>query len=202
MNKLFKRILNSTCLFYMISSFMLNFIIWLSYYNESQSRMLQIWANLVILFTCIIISTIVVYERRKKEANTKFLSIFASYVGIIYTATSITVNIIQYIIKKENFWNGYTILIILLFAIVASLLILKVKFKSYLVASITNFFILGIFYYIIFVVKAGYTKGNSLLISLSIYFAIYAISAVIYYLTTKKKHKKENSEKTYNNLFS
>lgn len=202
MNKLFKRILNSTCLSYLISSFVLNFIIWLSSYNENQSRMLEIWANLIILSICLIVSSIVVYKRRKIEVTIRFIAIFTSYVGSIYTITSMIVNIIQYIIKKENFWNGYTLLILLLFAIVASFLILKIKIKSYLISSIVNFFILGIFYYIIFAVKAGYTKGNSLLISLGIYFAIYIVSAIAYYLITKKKRTKQNAEKAYKSLFS
>ncbi len=202
MNKLFKRILYSTCLFYMISSFLLNFIIWLSSYNENQSRMLEIWANILILFICLTVCSFVEYKKRKKEAKTKSIVLFASITSIIYTLSTTLTNIVQYIIKRENFWNGYTLLILLVFSIVATFLILKLKVKSYLVASILNFFVVGIFYYIIFVVKADYTKGNSLLISISIYSVIYIASAIIYYLITKKKRKKQNSEKTYNNLFS
>lgn len=202
MNTLFKRILKSTCLSYMISSFIINFVTWLFSYNEQQSRMLEIWANIIIFAICLIICSIVVYKRRKKEKSAKYIAHFASVTAIIYTLSTTVINIIQYIIKKENFWNGYTLLIILLFSMVASLLILKIKIRGYLIASIFNFFVIGIFYYIIFVVKAGYTKGNSLLISISIYLAIYIASAIIYYLITKSKRKKQNSEKAYKSLFS
>ncbi|MBO5440523.1 MAG: hypothetical protein J6A53_07710 [Clostridia bacterium] len=202
MNTLFKRILKSTCLSYMISSFIINFVTWLFSYNEQQSRMLEIWANIIIFAICLIICSIVVYKGRKKEKNAKYIAHFASVTAIIYTLSTTVINIIQYIIKKENFWNGYTLLILLLFSIVSSFLMLKVKFKNYLVLSILHFFIIGIFYYIIFVVKAGYTNGNSLLISLSIYSVIYIALTIVYYLITKKKRKKQNSEKNYNNLFS
>ena len=186
----------------MISSFIINFVTWLFSYNEQQSRMLEIWANIIIFAICLIICSIVVYKRRKKEKSAKYIAHFASVTAIIYTLSTTVINIIQYIIKKENFWNGYTLLILLLFSIVSSFLMLKLKFKNYLVLSILHFFIIGIFYYIIFVVKAGYTNGNSLLISLSIYSVIYIASTIVYYLITKKKRKKQNSEKNYNNLFS
>ncbi len=202
MNKLFKKILYSTCLSYMISSFLLNFITWLFSYKENQSRMLELWGNIIILFICLTICSIVEYKKRKKEANTKYIVPFASVSAIIYTLSTTLTNIVQYIIKKENFWNGYTLLILILFSIVAAFLILKVKIKNYAVASILNFFVIGFFYYIIFVVKAGYTKGNSLLISLGIYLTIYIASAIIYYLISKKNSEKQNSKKSYNNLFS
>ena len=202
MNKLFKRILNSTCLSYMISSFIINFTTWLFSYKDKQSRMLEIWANILIFAICFTVCTIIICKNRKKETNSNLIYQFASITAIIYTLSTTSTNIVQYIIKKENFWNGYTLLILLLFSIIASILILKLKIKSYLVASIVNFFIIGIFYYIIYVVKAGYTKGNALLVSLGIYSVVYIISAVIYYLITQNKRKKENSEKAYKSLFS
>ena len=202
MNKFLKKIINSTCISYAICSFILNLIVWLTSSKGNQSRMLGILTNLFILFACLVISIIVNYKKRKEEAFISSLLTFASYTGIIYTISSLVVNTIQYIIKVENFWNGYTLIILLLFSIVVSFLLLKAKFKSFLISLIVNFFIIGIFYYIIFVIKSGFTKGNSLLISLSIYFIVYSLSSFIYYLTVRKRIKKENSEKNYTSLFS
>lgn len=201
MNKLFKNFINLSCLFYTISSFIFNFIPWL-FSKTNQSTMLKISANLIILVFCVIISTFITYKKRKKDKiNNKKTSLL--FLGcIIYTITFFVLNITQYIIQKNNFWNGYTLLINLLFSLVCSFLAYKVKFKSYLTTCVFNFFIIGIFYYIIFVVKAEYSKGNSLIISLGIYFIIFALSAFLYYLLINKKHKNKNSEKSYKNLFS
>ena len=202
MSNIFKKIISSTCLSYTISSFILNFIVWISSHSINQSRMLEIWANILILLVCFFCCTIIECRKNKKEAKPKFIVCFASISSVIYTFSTMVTNTVQYIIKQENFWNGYTLLILLLFSIIASFLILKIKIKSYLIASILNFFIIGIFYYIIFVVKAGFLKGNLLLISTSIYFIVYMASAVIYYLITKNNRKKQNSKKDYKSLFS
>ena len=201
MNKLFKNFINLSCLLYIISSFILNFLPWL-FSKNNQSTMLKIWANFIILLFCMIISTVISCKNRKKEKIISKKASFIFYGCIIYTITFFILNITQYIIQKNNFWNGYTLLIILLFSLVCSLLAYNVKFKSYLTTCIFNFFIIGFFYYIIFVVKAEYSKGNSLIISLGIYFIIFALSAFVYYLLIKKKQKNKNSEKSYKNLFT
>ncbi len=201
MFKIIKRISNSTCIFYTIFSLVLNFIPWL-FSKNNQSNMLKIKANLIILLFCTIISIVIICIRSNKEINVKSKEKFYIFGSFIYTISFFILNITQYIIKKENFWNGYTLLIILLFGLVCSFLVYKFKFKNYLVASIFNFFVIGIFYYIIFVLKSEYSNGNSLIISLGVYFIIFTLSAFIYYLFIRKKHKIKNSEKSYKNLFS
>ena len=197
MGKFLKRILNFSCSSYMIISFIINISIWISSYDKNQSRMLGIGANLIILLICLIISTIVLYKTRKKETNIKT---FVFTVGIIYTVISILVNIIQYIIKKENFWNGYTLLIILIFSIVVTLLGNVIK-KKFFIKSIVNFFVFGAFYYIVFIVKAGYTKGSSFIISIGIYVVIFSLYTITCYFINKNKQIKDNLKKDYNNVF-
>ena len=199
MNKLFTKILFSTCLLYTICSFVINFVPWLFSENNS-NRMLAIWANLIILLMCFIVCIIYGVKNKKKLKASKhnFIYVF----GAIYTLSSYLLNIIQYIIKKDNFWNGYTLLILMFFSLTCACLILKIKFKNYLVSSILNFFVIGFFYYIFFVVKTNYKNGNALLISLGIYFVLFISIDVIYYLMITQKRKRINSEKTYKNLFS
>ena len=201
MNIFLLKIINTSCLIYTISSFILNFLPWL-FSKKSQSTMLTIWANLIILIISVIVSVIIEYKLRKKEKNTSSLLKLVFLCSIIYTLSSYLLNITQYIIQKENFWNGYTLLILLLFSSVASFSIEKIKFKSYLVSSIFNFILIGIFYYIFYVVKAKFNEGNSALVSLGIYCGIYITSAIVYYLIVRKKKNQENSEKSYKNLFS
>ena len=199
MNKLFKKIVNLTCLLYVVSSFILNFLPWL-FSKKGNSTMLTIWANLIIFITCFIFASAFMCKHKNKKECSK-LKLF-NLIGGIYSIAFFCLNIIQYIIKKENFWNGYTLLILILFGFVCSILITKVKINNYLVSAIFNYIILGIFHYIFFVIKAGFTKGTYLLISIGIYTLIYVSSAIVYYIFIAKNHKKQNSNKTYKNLFS
>lgn len=200
MANLFKKILSYTCFLYTLLSFVLNLIVWFT--NGMSSIMLGFSGNMIVLLFCFITSLACIYKARKKKASTNTSLKFYYCVGIVYSFSSICVNVIQYIIKKDNFWNGYTLIILLLFSVVCSFLVFKIKIKNYLISAIFNFFVLGVFYYIIFVIKAGYTKENSLLISLGIYFATYALISIAYYLIIRKKYKKQNSEKSYKSMFS
>jgi len=201
MSNTYRRILNFACLSYTIISFALNFIIWLSSLKRNQSRMLEIWANIIVFLICLFTCMIIEYKKKKKQINTTFIISFASTCSILYTISSTVTNIAQYILKKENFWNGYTLIILLLFSITTTFSILRIKCSSYIVSALLNFLIVGVFYYIIFVLKAGFHKGN-LLISLTVYAIIYVVSAIVYYLITKNSRKELNSNKEYKNLFS
>lgn len=206
MNKFFSRIFNLSCFYYMIVSFVLNFIAWI-FSENNHNRMLTIWANLVLYLICFIASIFLLNTKRKLKSNTsKIDDVLYKYgiykSGIIYTLVFFVLNTTQYIIKVENFWNGYSIMLIILFSAVSTFLILKVKFKSFLVCSILNYFIIGIFYYIFFVVKANFKNGNALLISIGVYTTIYIICSIVYYLLIAKKQSVENSEQNYKNLFS
>ena len=206
MKKFLAKTLNSSCLYFMISSFILNFIAWI-FSENNHNRMLTIWANLLVFLICIIISIYICYKKRKKLSKTNFFENALCKYGIyksciIYVLTFFLLNITQYIIKVENFWNAYSILIIILFSIVASFLIIKVKFKSYLANSFINYFVIGIFYYIFYVIKANFNSGNAQLISIGIYTLLYIACAFTYYLIIAKKRCVKNSEENYKNLFT
>jgi len=200
MSNLFKKIFGLTCIIYAFISIALNIIVWIS--NGMKGIMLKIGANIIILVICCIISSILSIKNRKKEKNNRFIFAYTLYVCSIYTVSSFIVNVLQYIVKIENFWNGYTVLILLIFSLVSSFLILKIKFKNYLLSSIVYFFVLGIFYYILFIVKTGFSKGNTLLIVLGIYIIAFAIIDTLYYfLHYKRKRNNDNNNKAYNSLF-
>ncbi len=201
MNKLFLKTLFTSCFLFTICSFIINFTVWI-FSSNNQSRMLIIWANLLILLVCFIISFFTVHKNSKKNNASSNKLKFTYIAGIIYTLSFFAVNSFQYIIKKENFWNGYTLIILLIFGITSSILILKVKFKNYFASSLFNFFCIGIFYYTVFVIKANFSKGNSLIIVLGAYTMVYISSAVIYYLISKNRQQKHNAQKEYSNLFS
>lgn len=201
MNKIFAKITNLSCLSFMVLSFIINFTTWIFSENNS-SRMLKIRANLLIFLVCFIVWTILIYKKRKKEnfINVKIPLLFTC--GIVYTLSFFLLNTTQYIIEIANFWDGYSLLLLLLFGFVSSLLIEKIKIKNYLLSSILNYIVVGIFYYIFYVVKANFKSGTSLLISIGIYTIIFTISAIVYYLVVAKKQTKENTEKEYKNLFT
>lgn len=201
MKKLFVRIINSSCLLFAILSFILNFIIWLSS-KGNQSKMLRIGANLIILLLCTIICMIFEYRKRKKERKANDFNKLIFIGSIVYTLSFYLLNTTQYIIKQNNFWNGYSLLIIVLFSFIVSFLIVKVKIKNYFSSSLLSYFTVGIFYYIFYVVKANYGKGTFLIISLTIYTLIFIMCSVTYYLVIKRKQKVENTEQPYKNLFS
>lgn len=194
--KILKNLFSSTCMSYFIISFTINMIVWISH-GVNNSRMLHIWANLLILLFCFVICSILYYKKKKFEFSFNFFFL----TSLLYTILSLFLNCLQYIIKKENFWNGYTLLLVLLFSVVLSFCMKKCNFKDYFISAIFYFFMLGIFYYIFFVVKTGY-KNNLMIVSLGVYVFVYIIFAVTFYFINKKKLKRDNNQKKYESLYT
>ena len=199
MKEKFLKAIQLDCLFFLIANLIFNIISVLT--TSTTTHLLKIGVSLIILLICTIISFLIVFFKKKK---TKEITIFEKIIynlGIYYTIFSILTNIFAYIFEEDNFWDIYTILIILAFSAIISLSNAFVKINSFLLSSITHFFVCGIFYYIVFVVKAS-LKGSNILISVAIYLLIFIISSVIYYFVFERKKKEAEKEISYTNMFN
>lgn len=196
--KKFLRAIKLDCLIYSITTIILNLIA--VFIASSTVNLLKIEASLIVLAICSLISFLIVYLNKKEvKEPTKTLSII-NLSSIFYTIFSIVVNIFAYIFKIDNFWDIYSILIILVFSIILSIFVSFVRIKSYLLSTIVYFLVIGVFYCIIFIAKTGF-KGSNILIVLGIYIAMFVLASVLYYFIFKAKEKQKDEEKSYDNMF-
>lgn len=195
---IFVPLMKYTCLYFLISSLFLNLLTFFMFLSDGLHELLLLWANLIVFWVCFIAGAIVVLIKNKsnKLNNTIDLLSFATF---LYTIEFLGINIIGSFLGK--IWTIYTILLILAFSFLISLLKNIMKFKNYFLHALVYFFVLGIFYSLVVLTIAGYGSGNAIIIVVGIYSIAYIICALIYFFIKKRKEENENSKKQYTSQF-
>lgn len=200
MFKTAKNILGLICLSYMATTFFANIITWAT--GSSSTTMLNIKVCVVFMLFSIAFGFLFAFlVATKKKKLPKIIKIFFD-ISISYTIFYIILNSFALITKKENFWDNYSLIAIMVFSIILVLMITNVRFNSYLMSSIIYFLIFGAFYTFIFVYKANYIKGTSLIISITVFLILFVAIDICYYFLTRNESKKKNKEKEYKSMFN
>lgn len=199
MFKTAKNILGLICLSYMVTTFTANMISWIS--GSSASTMLNIKVCVVFLLLSIAFGFIFAFfVAKKKKALPKPLKIIFN-ISIAYTFLYFILNGFALITKKQNFWDTYCLIALMIFTIIIVLMNEYIKISNYLLSSVLYFVVFGGYYTFNFIYKSDYSKGTSLIISITIFLVAFFAIDICYYFLTRSKSKKENKEKEYKSMF-
>ena len=201
-NKLLSNLFFFTSILFAPITFICNLLIGII---VGESSFLKIGGMLLILIISFIISAFIVIL---KDEPPKFIQVkLLSYGTGFYTVISLILNIFVQIIAStidshpNKLWNVFSVIITLVFSIVISALIIYFKPKSIAVILTVYFFVIGIFYYLLTITFGGLGNGNRIIITLSIYIALFALISATCLLVKAKKAKKQRDSKPYQKQF-
>lgn len=191
-NKFILHILAIACVFYLPCTLFINLIC----HFVLNGRLLQAWANLIVFFIVFIFALIL-------NIKTKFLikNGIIRNIGYIYSILSFSINLLVFILEDGKMWTILSMLLILLYSIIASILLQYLKIGNYLVRSLIYYVVSIVSFMILTVGIAKYTEGNSTMLLFGIFTIVYIIIAIVYFYIKRSFYSYENKEKAYKRQF-
>ena len=126
---------------------------------------------------------------------------------VLFTVLSVTMYSASAIFSgKLNGWipklDLILMLLIMSFSVCAANLLLKSEKVSSALRIPVHFIVLGIVYYMLFVIWGGFaTNGATTLIALILYALIYAVCISVYYMIRGVFKKHDNKKQEYSSVF-
>ena len=194
-------ILALSCLIFAPISIILNAI---SAIAVGPKVLLKVGTILILFLLIVFVVSIIILlksDRIKKLENKKNVFIYSS---LFYTGFSVIINIIAWLMQSEksgNLWNIYTIITLLIFSIVISLVIRYLRTNSIVLSSIVYLIVTAVPYFVILVGITEFFKGAKVFIPIGIYLLIYGITVTAFAVKKYKKIEKELNEKPYEKQF-
>lgn len=187
-----------TCFIYSIFFLIMNSICWFLVENE----LLTIWANLIFFVISLIIAIPIYYRGQKKQRN-QFSPAFSliTYSTVVFTALTFSLNLLVYMMNNGLIWTIYSIYLMLLYSLIATIVKKLIKINSYLIKSIIYYVITCIFYVLIVIYIGSFGGGNKIFVHISIFTVSFALISVIIYLINKKLNDMNNNDSPYRNQF-
>ena len=202
-SKLFLNIYLLTSIIFAPITFLVNLLIGII---VKESSFLKLGGIFLILLISFVISAFVVIIKDQPPKLISKCKIF-SYSAGFYTAISLVINIFVQIIAKSinsepnRIWNVFSVVLTFVFSITISLLIIYFRPKSIFLLISIYFLVIGVFYYLLTITFGGLSLGNQIIITLSIYVAIYAITVLTIALIKAKKARKKRDSQPYQKQF-
>ena len=192
-------LLNSSVIFTLLTVLINSFFAVL-YIDEDINPLLNIGQNLLLLLISAIISLILALLLNKFKKNIIFEKIKLIYFSCsLYLVIFILTNLVTIVYK--NIWNIFTILIIFVTSILASIANTLLPIKKSYIKAIINFFLFAIPYFIICLSFGNYGQNNRIIILMSVYLLSYTIITTAYFVTKSQINKHKNEKKEYYRLF-
>ncbi len=190
-----------SCLSYFSITFIMNMIYWIT---EKEPIIIKFNHNLIIFLLCFLIFgmiSIFFYKPNIKQPNSVWLIVYKT--AIIYTFLSFYLRLHSLIDKSKDIFinSSQMLLIVLAISVAISLSLVKIKINKYFLKSLYYFFLLGVSFVLIFVVKANYLNADAI-VAIAIYIGVFLLFDLsIYFIFVKRKATKKNEEKAYKNVF-
>ena len=184
----FLNILKFSCILYSPLAIIINIICAIA----TKGNLLNIKAIAFIYAICFIVSLIVELKSKKKIEFKPLL-----YASCFYAVIALVIQAFVHIISDGNLWDIKSILLILGYSVVVSVLINYVKLKNYVLSSLMYYAISVISFMILTIFIADYDKSNNAMLFFGGFTFIFIIIAIIYYFVKKSFKKYENEEKPY-----
>lgn len=189
-------ILILSCAIYSVISVLINLICSLSI---KVTTMLQLWACVIIFAISFIFATIFAFKKkiRVELSHNIIYSMFC-----FYTVLSALLSAIALIIPAGTMlWCLYSMLLVIAYSLIISLMRAYLKVKNYLISALIYYGVSLITFMILTNLIAQFNEGNQTMIFFGSFSIAYLILAVLYFYIKRSFERIDNEEKSYKQQF-
>lgn len=192
------KILNLTCFLYSVTCLLINSISFVvtSYALKGIPKLFSLSGTFIVFLISLIVSAILVYKR-----GTIIKLPIINKIAILYSIFSSILIILVYFIEDGALWKFQTIILVLFYSIIISILFEYLKIKNKLLSYFIYYLVSIVAFSILTISIAQYGEGNNKIILLLTFTISFIALSVAHFFIKKAFAKYDNEEKTYKKQF-